>query len=196
MKKINVIILTILSLSFSGCSWLIYDNFQKFDDEFKNSRKYIARAVLYPEERSPEINSANIIIEREVASDRDVVKAYFVISRTTKSFKIENSGYIKAGNQTFEINAAEAVSEYKLKSESSVSSYTRTDSTGVSTGHSTVIDEQSWIDDKFIFILTPEMVSGIRNADEFIVRFYFGPVPATFKFKGSRIKNVHKVLNS
>ncbi|MBK9388768.1 MAG: hypothetical protein IPN68_00765 [Bacteroidetes bacterium] len=196
MKKINFIILTIISLSLSGCSWLVYDNFQKFDDEFKNSKKYIARAVLYPEERGPEINSANIIIEREVISDRDVVKAYFVISRTTKSFKIENSGYIKAGNQTFEINVAEAVSEYKSKSESSVSSYTRTDSTGVSTGQSTVIDEQSWIDDKFIFILTPEMVSGIRNADEFIVRFYFGPVPATFKFKGSSIKNVHKALNS
>lgn len=196
MKKINFIILTIISLSLSGCSWMIYDNFQKFDDEFKNSKKYIARVVLYPVERGPEINSANIIIEREVVSDRDVVKAYFVISRTTKSFKIENSGYIKAGNQTFEINVAEAVSEYKSKNESSVSTYTRTDSTGVSTGQSTVIAEQSWIDDKFIFIMTPEMVSGIRNADEFIVRFYFGPVPATFKFKGSSIKNVHKALNS
>lgn len=54
-------------LFMTSCSWMIYDNFQKFDDEFKNNRNVIARIVLDPQERRTEINSAYIIFERETS---------------------------------------------------------------------------------------------------------------------------------
>jgi hypothetical protein len=195
MKKMTCFLLAIISLFLTSCSWIFYDNFQKFDDEFKNSKKIIARIILDPEERRTEINSAAVIFEREVSSNQDIVKAYFVIARSTNSFKIENSGFLKADNQSFEINVINQVSEYKSKSETSVSTYAKTDSTGVKTGQTTDIDENIWIDDKFMFTLTPEIISKIKKADEFIVRFYFGPIPATFKFKGSKLKPIHKVLD-
>lgn len=195
MKKLKYLIFGITLLFMTSCSWLFYDNFQKFDDEFKNSRKVIARIDLYPQERRTEINSAHVIFEREISDNLDNVKAFFVIERSSTSFKIENSGYLKADNQSFEINILNPVSEHKSKSESSVETYIKTDSTGVNIGQTTDIDERIWIDDKFIFTLSPEMISIIKKTDEFMVRFYFGPIPATFRFKGLKLKPIHKMLN-
>jgi hypothetical protein len=86
------------------------------------------------------------------------------------------------------------LTEYRSKRESSVSLSSKTDSTGVSTSQTTSLNEYDWIDDKFVFELTPAMVSAINKSEEFIVRFYLGPVPATFRFKGYRLKAVHKAL--
>lgn len=195
MKKLNYFILAIPILLLSGCVRMFFDNFQKFDDEFKNSKKIIARILISPQERRTEINSAYVIFEREISGKQENVKAYFVIARSTTSFKIENSGYLKAGNQSFEINIINPVSEHISKSETSVESYTKSDSTGVKTGQKTEIDERIWIDDKFIFSLTPEMTSAIKKADEFSIRFYFGPIPATFRFHGSKLKPILRMLN-
>jgi hypothetical protein len=195
MNKSKVLLLALPILFLSGCLRMFYVNFQKFDDEFKNNTKIIARILIRPEERGTEINYSQVIFEREVSANQDIVKAYFVISRSTTSFKIENLGYLKADNQSFEINVVCPVSEYKSKNHTSVSTYAKTDSTGVKTGQTTDTDQQTWIDDKFIFTLTPEMIAKIKKSDEFIVRFYFGPIPATFKFKGPDLKPIHKVLN-
>jgi len=195
MKKIKYLLFGIPLVLMTSCIWMFYDNFQIFDDEFKNNRKVIARIDLIPQERRTEINSAHVIFEREISDKQDNVKAFFVIARSSTSFKIENPGYLKSDNQSFEINIINPVSEYKSTNETSVETYTKTDSTGVKTGQTTDIDERIWIDDKFMFSLTPEMISIIKKADEFKVRFYFGPIPATFRFKGSKIKPIHKMLN-
>jgi hypothetical protein len=195
MKKVNYLILGIPLLFFTSCSWMFYDNFRKFDDEFKKSKKIIAQTYVYPLERRTEINSAQVIIEREISEMRDIIKVYFVVARSSSSFKIENLGYLKAGNKSFEINIINPESEYLSKNETSVETYSKTDSTGVKTGHKTEINERSWINDKFIFTLTPEMISELKKTDEFIVRLYFGPVPATFRFKGSKLKPISKLLS-
>ena len=185
---------TIMSFSLAGCTNVFYNNFQEFDDEFKKSKKNIARVVLFPEEKRTEINSAIVLIEKEVLPDRELTKAYFLISRSSYSFRLEKIGYLKAAGQSFEILVTEPLTEYRSKRESSVSLNSKTDSTGVSTTQTTSFNEYNWIDDKFVFELTPEIVSAINRSEEFIVRFYLGPVPATFKFKGSRLKTVHKAL--
>jgi hypothetical protein len=195
MKKIKYLMLLVPGLLLTSCAWLLYDNYQKFDDEFRNNKKFIARVIIDPEERRTEINSAYVIFEREVSSDQDNVKAFFVISRSSNSFKIEDQGFLKANDQSFEIKIINTVSEYKSRTETSVKTYAKTDSTGVETGQTTDIDERNWIDDKFMFTLTPEMISEIRKSDVFIVRFYFGPMQATFKFRGSKLNPIHKVLN-
>lgn len=195
MEKLKYLIFGILALLTAGCSRMFYEKLQIFDDEFKNSQKIIARLDLYPQERRTEINYAHIIFEREISGKQDSVKAFFVIARSSTSFRIENKGYLKADNQSFEINIINPSSEYKSKSETSVETYTKTDSTGVKTGQTTNIDENIWIDDKFMFRLTPEIISLIKKTDEFKVRFYFGPIPATFIFKGSKLKTIHQMLN-
>ncbi len=179
----------------SGCSWLFFDDFQKFDDEFKNSKKLIARVLLDSKERRTEINGAYIIFDREISDKQDITKAYLVISRTSSSFKVEKSGFLKADDKTFDIQIIQAETEYKSKNETSVSTYAKSDSTGVTTGQTTDIEQHSWIDDKFMFTVTPEMISAIKETNDVVLRFYFGPVPATFIIKGSKLYSVHKVLN-
>jgi hypothetical protein len=195
MKKSKYLILTIPLFTFISCTHLFYNNYQKFDDEFRNNKKLIARIIQRPEERRTEITSAYIIIEREISEKQDNVKAFVVIARSSTSFKIENTGYLKADNQSFVLNISNPVSEYKSKNETSVSTYSKTDSTGVSTGQTTDIDERIWIDDKFIFSLTPEMTTKIKKSNEIILRFYFGPIPATFRISGSKLIPINKVLN-
>lgn len=194
MKKIKYLLVLLISLWLTGCSLFLYDKYQVFDDEFKNSRKYIARINLNPLERNTEINSAQVIFERVIATGRDNVKAYFVISRTSNSFRIGEEGFLKAGNKSFEIKIANPATEHKSRTSTSVDTYTQTDSTGTRTGQTTGIEESIWIDDKFIFPLTSEMIAGIKDSDEFIVRFYFGPIPATFRFRGTKLKPVKRLL--
>jgi hypothetical protein len=173
---------------------MFYDNYQRYDDEFKNNTKIISRVMLRPIERRTEISAAYIIFEREFSSSSDVAKAYFVVSRTMNSFKIENKGFMKVGEKPFEIEISSPVSEYRSKSETSVSSYAKVDSTGVHTGQTTDIDESKWIDDKFMFPLTDDMKDRIKDADVIILRFYFGPIPATFRIAGSKFNPVRKMF--
>jgi len=180
----------------SGCSWLFFDDFQRFDDEFKNSKKLIARVLLDSEERRTEINGAYIIFDREISEKHDITKAYLVISRTSSSFKVEKSGFLKADDKTFDIEISQAETEYKSKNETSVSTFAKTDSTGVTTGQTIENEEHLWIDDKFMFTLTPEMISAVKESNEVVLRFYFGPIPATFKIKRSKLYSVQKVLDA
>jgi hypothetical protein len=192
--KYSLFLLTSLFI-ISGCTCLFYDNFQSFDDEFKNSKKLIARVLLDSEERRTEINGAYIIFDREISDKQDITKAYLVISRTSASFKVEKSGFLKADDKTFDIEIRQVDTEYKSKNETSISTFAKTDSTGVTTGQTIENEEHSWIDDKFMFTLTPEMISAIKETNEVVMRFYFGPVPATFKIKRSKLYSVHKALN-
>lgn len=173
---------------------MYYRRFQSFDDEFRNSRKLIARISLRPEEKRTEINSAYVLFEREITSGSNKTNAYFVVSRSTKSFRIQDRGYLRAGDKTFETDITNILSEYKSKSSATFQTFAGSDSTGASSGVLADMDERIWIDDKFMLILTPEMTSEIKNAGEFIARFYFGPVPATFRFSGSKFKPVNKLL--
>ncbi len=194
MKRISYLLSLSTILLAAGCSVFIYPKYQRFSDEFKESDKRIARITLNPEERRTEINSATVIFEREIAAGSDITKAYIVVDRSTESFSVESSGYMKAGDQTFEINVVNPVTEYKSRNQTSTSAYAKSDSTGVVTSLTTEADEHNWIDYKFTFALSPGMITQIKETDEFIVRFYFGPVPATFKFRGSKLKPIQKVL--
>lgn len=194
MKPARLLMLIIvLSLS-TGCITMYYSRFQRFDDEFRNSTKLIARVNLKPVEKRTEINSAYVVFEREISSGNNKTNAYFVVSRSTKSFGIEDEGFLKAGNRSFEISLSNIISEYKSRSSATFQTFAGADSTGSSAGVLADMDERIWIDDKFKFSLTPEMTSEIKNTGEFLARFYFGPVPATFRFKGSKFNPVKKLL--
>jgi hypothetical protein len=194
MKKVLFTLLSIQLMVLTGCSQLFYDSYQRYDDEFKNNTRIISRVLLAPEERRNDISYAYIIFERVISGTGDITKAYFVITRNTSSFRIENQGYLKADNRSFELTITNPVTEYKSKNETSVSSFAKVDSTGVSTGQTTDISENKWIEDKFIITLTPEMISAIKAGDNLLLRFYFGPLPATFIIN-RKMKPIHRMLN-
>jgi hypothetical protein len=190
----NIILLSLVTLLLTGCSWLFYDRYQEFNDEFKNSRKTIARMEIRPLEPRTEIGYAKIIFEREFSDKNDLVKAYFVIDRSSSSFKIDNQGFIRIDDISFNITFEDILSEQKMKTETSTSSYLTTDSTTVSSGSTVDSDSRIWIDDKFLFTLSEDMIEKIKTSDNIIFRFYFGPIPGTFRIKGTDLKFVKKIL--
>jgi len=165
MKKVKYLIPVIGVLFLTGCSWMYYARTQEFNDEFKDSRKVISRVLIKPEEKRTEVNYARIIFERTIKNGQEDVKVYFVISRSTTSFRIEDLGYLKASDKSFELPVDKMVTEFKSRTETSVSSYSQSDSTGVRTGFDTDIDERVWIDDKFTVTLSPEMITDIKDAE-------------------------------
>jgi len=191
-KKVALFI--ILSSLLTGCSWIFYDRFQEFYDEFRNSRKAIVRMDIRPLESRTEIGNANIIFEREYSEQYDIVKAYIVIERSSSSFKIGDQGFFKIDNDSYEISLEKIVSEQKMKTESTISSFSKTDSTTVSSGSSTESDTRIWIDDKFVFTLTNDMINKIKTSENLIFRFYFGPIPGTFRIKGTDLNLLKKIL--
>jgi hypothetical protein len=68
------------------------------------------------------------------------------------------------------------------------------DSTGYSSFQKSDTNSSQWFDEKFVLDLTPEMVSAIGLSDEVTLRFYFGPLQATYKLDGRRLKSVQGVF--
>lgn len=188
MKKINFII-PLLSLLFSGCA-LLFTSEKTFDDEFKNTKTYTLTQNARPEEYRSDISSATITYTRTISDSIENIKIYFVISRSTKSFQIENKGFVKLDGKKFEINCITEASELKSEQESSTSSTTTKDSTGVKTTYNSDVKSVSWFDDKFVVELTPEMVSSLLKTDEILFRFYFGPEQVTFRVYDFYLKQI------
>lgn len=178
----------------SGCSRLFYEKVQEFDDEFNNSKKIIARMHIKPQERRTEINYARIIFEREFSDQSEALTTYFVVSRSSSSFKTGQAGYLRIGNDNFRITPGSILSEQKSETESSVSAYIDNDGTSVSPGSTTDTDTRLWIEDKFRLTMTPEMITKIKTADVITFRFDFGPIPGTFKIKGLNLDRIKKIL--
>jgi len=117
-----------------------------------------------------------------------------VISRASSSFPIDKTGYMKGGGNKFELHIEDSVSEYKSASETTYTSTARSDSAGVSVSQTSDTDTEVWFDEKFMIELTPGMISSILETDELVFRFYFGPIPGTFIFRGRRLEAVQEVF--
>jgi hypothetical protein len=184
-----------LIMTMAGCSGRFYNRVIAYDDEFRNSSKRIARVSIRNEEKRTEVNAAKIVFEKvkDISGGESYLSAYFVIARSSTSFRIESDGYMKAGGQKFELKLVEPVSEFKTESESSSSSLVSADSTGVSSYETSDTSTNMWFDEKFIIDFTPEMVTAIRSSDELTFRFYFGPLQATYILDGKKLKAVKGV---
>jgi hypothetical protein len=180
-------------LAFS-CSSVIYNKVYRIDDEFRDNVKHYTRVNIRPADKRTEIGSARITLEKVVNKEGEAVNAYFVINRSSSSFKADNAGFIKAGDKKFEISLLDPVSEFKSRSEAAISGLATVDTSGLVTGQTPGIDTRTWIEDKFVVTLSQEVVMGISEAKDVIFRFYFGPIPATYKLEGYKLLAVQKVL--
>jgi hypothetical protein len=191
-----IYLLIVPCLLMSGCAWIFVDRYQEYDDDFRNSRKVISRFNLRPEESKTEIGNAWVIFEKELSNREERIRAYFVISRATSSFKADNQGYIRIDDETYEIWLEDFVTEQKIDTETSSTSFIRSDSTSTTTGIQTSGDTRIWLEDKFMFPITSEMASRVEKCNKLTTRFYFGPIPSTYTFKGKDLDLLKKMLST
>lgn len=193
MKKIDLII-PLSCILLSGCA-LLFTQEKTFEDEFKNTKTFTVTQNARPEEFGSVISSATITYSRIISDSIENLKIYFVISRSTKSFQVENKGFVKLNGRKFELNCKTEAPELKSKQESSTSSTTTKDSSSVKTTYNTDVKSVSWFDDKFVVELTPEMVESLLKTDEILFRFYFGPEQVTFSIDSFYLKQVKSLFD-
>jgi hypothetical protein len=193
-KKVFWFIYIIIAIT--GCSGRFYNRVIRYDDEFRNSSKRIARVNVRNDERRSEVRDAKIVFEKVegLSGEESHSQAYFVIERSTASFGIGSQGYMKAGGRKFELRVEEPISEYKTEYETTEMNTVTSDSTGYSSFQMANTSTNNWFDEKFVTNFTPEMESSIGLSDRVIFRFYFGPIQSTFILEGRKLKAVQGVF--
>jgi len=194
MKRMLILYFVVSAIIFLSCSSVKYNTVYRYDDEFRgNSREYV-RIIVRPEERRTEIGQARIIFEKVEGNDGGFRDAYFVIMRAASSFRADEIGFLKAGESKFGIKLTDPVSELRMETEETVSTYTSQDSTGTSVTTSSDTDTRTWVEEKFIIKISDESAIGILETDEIIFRFYFGPVPVTYRIIGKELELIKEVI--
>lgn len=193
MRKVTLILI-VFSFTLTGCSYLLNAPTKTFEDEFKNTKTHTLAQTFRPDELTSEINSATLTFSRIITDSNENINVYFVINRSSSSFKVDKKGFMKANGNRFEFISEPEGSELKSRQESSTTSTTTKDSTSVKTTYTTDVKNINWYDDKFMVQLTPEMVEALLKTDELLFRFYFGPEQATFRLKGKKLQQVKNLF--
>ncbi len=194
MKNYILLVTTATALTAVSCGMIKYNKVYSYEDEFRDNTKKYVRIIIKPEERRLEIGTAKVVLAKTFSRDHEEVNGYFVISRLSSSFKVDGSGFMKAGGRRYELTLQNPVSELRSESETNVPDFTTSDSTGVRTAFSTDIDTRTWIEDKFVISMPPEVISGISEAEDVLFRFYFGPIPVTYRLMGRKLEAVKEVF--
>lgn len=179
-----------------ACSSVKYNKVYSYQDEFLHNSKKYARIHLKPIERRTDIGAANIIFEKEINKEGEDINAYFVVYRSSSSFKVKDKGFIKTGDRQYDVLLMDPVSQFKSKSEATISGIATADTSGVVTGQTADIDTRTWIEDKFVINLSKEIAEGIKEASNVILRFYFGPIPITYKLEGYKLLSVKNAMKN
>lgn len=189
-----LIIIAVTATILPGCTWMFTDRYQVINDDFRNSTKTITRMELRPLERRTEIGNAYIVFEMDQTIRSNESKAFCVVGRSSSSFRAQEQAFLKTDETNYEIRLKNIGSEQKMSTETSVTSFTTTDSTSVTSGASSSTDTRLWIDDKFTFDITESMRDGILASKNGLLRFYFGPIPATYRISGKDLQLLKKAL--
>ncbi len=187
MKKMLTGFIVMIAVVLWSCSAVRYNKVYKYDDEFRGSSRKYVRVLLRPVERRTEIGHARVIFEKVKGVQGVSRDAYFVIMRAASSFGADRKGFLKAGENKYDLELRDPVSEYRSKTDETVSTVVSKDTSGVSVSTTTDIDTRTWIEEKFIISITDEGAGAIKASDEIIFRFYFGPVPVTYILKGKKL---------
>jgi len=192
MKK-KLLLFGLVTFALSSCS--LFFPYRVVSDEFKNTKKAIFAIDLPPTEYNTTITSSAITFENALSDSAETINAYFVLHRSSSSFKLDKKCFMKASGKSYEINIENAETESRSALNTTTTSTTVKDSAKIKTKLETISNTDNWYEDRFIVRLTPQMIESVRNTDELLFRFYSGPEQATFKFSGWTMKRVKQVFD-
>ena len=185
---------TLLSFIFTGCS--LFYPLNTVVDEFKHTKKITLETRAIPTEHlATNVSSTNITFEKCISESVETLNAYFVLERSSSSYKLEKGCFIKASGKSFETEIENQETANKSQLLSRTESTSVKDSTKVKTESKTISNSYDYYEEKFTIRFTPQMVESIKNTDELIFRFYSGPKQATFKISGIPLKRIKKLLS-
>jgi len=189
MNSFKIFLTAVICFFLTGCAFL-FNPYTTTLDDFKSSKKSTLELTSWPTEIQSPVLNANIIFERITYANDESVNIYFVISRSSSSFKMENKCYIMADGKRYELNIESEGPVYQTKLESSSSTVSVKDSTKVKTESNSKLNTYNWYEEKLVIRITPDIKISLLKSSELQFRFYFGPKQGTFSFKGKSLKRV------
>jgi len=197
MKKTPLFIGIVVLLTISACT-SNYNVIRSYNDRFKDTHSLVLRQKIRPSEWPAEVNLVDVTYERLMEKSKEKANLYFVFYRGTNSFNIDRKGYMSVDGKKFEIEAINMQTEFKSQVNSSSTTSTTVDSSGVHTTMANSSSTENWINDKFRVELTPEMIQALKNdyAGNLAIRFYSGPTPVTINVFGNMRKKLNELMTS
>jgi len=192
MKK-KLLLFGFITFAMSSCS--VFFPYRVVSDEFKNTKKAIFAIDMTPKEYNTAITSSAITFENALSDTTETINVYFVLHRSSSSFKLEKKCFMKASGKSYEISIENAETENRFAQNTTSTTTTVKDSAKIKTKLETTSNIDNWHEDRFIIRLTPQMIESVRNTDELLFRFYSGPEQATFRFSDWTLKQVKRVLD-
>jgi len=191
--KNKLFIFIVLAFTFADCSLFYPLNTQ--EDEFKHTKKTTLEIGLMPLE-SPinNVTSTNITFEKCISESGETLNTYFVLNRSSSSFKLEKECFIKASGNSYKTLIQNQETQNKSQLVSKTESLSVKDSTKVRTESKTISNSYDWYEEKFVIRFTPDMIESIKKTDELIFRFYLGSKQSTFRVTGLRLKRIKRLL--
>ncbi|MDX9930697.1 MAG: hypothetical protein RBS37_12700 [Bacteroidales bacterium] len=183
MKKLVSPLLFVLLVLLPGCSLILYGPVRTYPDDFTGGSRHLLTRVVRPRELSTQIGSATMMFEKRVDDYNTKNTIYIVVSRSYGSFRSEENGYLKVNDTIFPLPLAYVTIERD---------YSVEDSDDKDDSEPTISGK---LNEKFRLELTPEIVNAIVTGTSMEFRFYFGPEPATYRLKGSKLASVQRLLN-
>ncbi len=185
--KFPFLLVFILIISCSRYSNVI----RTYPDEFKGTTKHILQQTVAPEGRRSPVGAAYLTYEKEVNASKSAdFNVYFVFTRGTTTFDIDKKGFLKIGENKFELETKSMQSE--LKSGENNSTTTVSDSTGTKTVMSS--ETVHWINDKFKVAFSEQMIESLKRNSSMVFQFYSGPVPVRLKIENKKMQKLQQLI--
>ena len=192
--KNKLFTLILLSFTFVGCS--LFYPINTLVDEFKHTKKVTLEISVIPTERIiNSVTNTNIIFEKCVSESGETLNAYFVLNRSSSSFKLERGCFIKASGKSYETDIENQETTNRSQLMAMTQSSSVKDSTKIKSETKTISNSYDYYEEKFVIHFAPKMIESIKNTDELIFRYYLGPNQATFRITGPQLKRIKKLIS-
>jgi hypothetical protein len=163
-------------------------------DDFRDNKAVVYEHSSLIAERGLDWRRADITYRRVIEEDHETFKIYFLLYSNVNSFALETTGYIRAGDQTFEVSFSDLTSDRRTLTSSKTKTTIEKDSTKTSTVNSVETSTSEQLIQKFVIETDGEMGDAIRKADQVSFRFYFRTDPATFILTKNQLAALKKMF--
>ena len=169
--KNKLFTLIFLSIVLTGCSLFYPINTQV--DEFKRTKNITLEIAVQPTERlANSAISTNITFQKCISESGETLTAYFVLNRSSSSFKLDKGCFIKAFGKSYDTSIEDLETATRSQLVSMTQSSTVKDSTKVKTESKTMSNSYDYYEEKFVIRFTPEMIESVKMTNDLIFRLY------------------------
>lgn len=186
------ILILVSSIVLSSCWYLLKPKIIVQNDELKNTKSAYLKLYLSAEEKRTDVYGATLTFLVNKKHNKSDFSVYTVISRSNKSFNLEDTFYFAVDNKKYELLTNQKSTETRIHYSEEKETQKINDSTEVEVV--TGLNTSTWKQEKFSFSLTEPQINEIKKAQSLTFRFYAGYSYGTFIIDNKELSKLKKLF--